>query len=178
MRNFTGRSAALHVLYCVLISVAIGLAALSAVSCRTQRSVEDETIRADTLSSVSTESVTVETVAQAVAGDSVSLTVPMEVMQSLPDGAEFSRKQGRTRLSLRRQGGAVVAEAVTDSVAREVSRYERKARDSLQQRGQTALHTASMKEKPPNAGWTFAVMGGMLIIVAVVAATAIRTLFK
>lgn len=82
---------------------------------------------------------TVEVVSQPVAGDSVSLSVALEAVTCLPEGAEYSRKSGRTRVTLRRDGGNVVAEAVSDSLAREVRRWERKARDSLCQRVGTAL---------------------------------------
>ena len=171
MRNFTRRLPGWSVLYHVLLLAAIGLTVLSAVSCRTQKSVEQVTIRGDTLSSVSTAYETVETVTQAVPGDSVSLRVPMEVMQNLPDGAEFSKKQGRTRVALKRQGEAVVAEATTDSVPREITRHEHYARDTLQQRVKTTQHSVSVKEKPPNAcplmlfiGAVVAVLLGLLMI--------------
>lgn len=157
----------------VLLLAVIGLTALSAVSCRTQRTVERATIRADTLSQGHTEYETLETVTQAVSGDSVSLMIPMEVMQSLPDGAAFTKKQGRTRVSLKRKGDAVLAEAETDSIGQTVSRYERKARDSLIQRGETKSYSeTSTKEKPPNNIWAIWVLVG--IVGTTMAATLLR----
>lgn len=161
MRNFTRHLPGWSVLCHVLLLAVIGLTALSAVSCRTQRTVERATIRADTLSQGHTEYETLETVTQAVSGDSVGLMIPMEVMQSLPEGAAFTKKQGRTRVSLKRKGDAVLAEAETDSIGQTVSRYERKARDSLQQRGQTTLRETSVKEKPPNNIWAVWVLVGI-----------------
>ncbi|MBQ4393288.1 MAG: hypothetical protein II826_09305 [Prevotella sp.] len=146
------------------------------MSCRTQRTEERATIRADTLSQGHTEYETLETVTQAVSGDSVSLAIPMEVMQSLPDGAAFTKKQGRTRVSLKRKGESVVAEAETDSVAREVSRYERKARDSLQQRGKTTLRETSVKKKPPNNNWAVWVLVGIVGTIGTI--IVIRKVFK
>ena len=123
--------------------------------------MERATIRGDTLVEVRTEYETVETTAQAVTGDTVSLTIPMEVMAILPEGAAFTKKEGRTRLSLKRRGDAVVAEAETDSIGREIRHYERKARDSLQQRGETALRETSIKEKAPNDRWAIWVVVGL-----------------
>ena len=144
----------------VLLLVVCGLSVLSAVSCRTQRSVERLAIRGDTLSQGSTEYETQETVMQAVPGDTLSLTIPMEEIQSLPDGASFTKKAGRTRLSVKRLGEAVVAEAETDSLGRETRHYERKARDSQSSRGRV-YSEASTKEKPPNYDWAIWVLVGI-----------------
>lgn len=164
MRNFTRHLPGWSVLYHVLLPAVIGQTALSAVSCRTQKSVERATIRADTLSQGRTEYEMQETVTAAVAGDSVSLAIPMEVMQSLPEGAEFSKKKGRTRVSLKRQGEAVVAEAETDSIPREVTRHERRARDSLRQSRNNVAAQETVKEKPPNCEWTGYIVGVAIIL--------------
>lgn len=177
MRNFTRQLPGWSVLCHVLLLAVIGLTALSAVSCRTQRTVERSTIRADTLSQGHTEYETLETVTQAVSGDSVSLSIPMEVIQSLPDGAAFTKKQGRTRVSLKRKGAAVVAEAETDSIGQTVSRYERKARDSLSQRSETTAHSeTSTKEKPPNSNWAIWVLVGIVCTIGTI--IVIKRLFK
>ena len=184
MRDFTRPSRGWSALCRVLLLAAIGMAALSAASCRTQRVEERVTIRADTLRAASIESVTLETAMQGIPADSVSLTIPMEVMQILPEGAEFSRKQGRTRVSLRRQGAAVVAEAVTDSMAREVRRYERRARDSLEQRVAGAQQSVAIKSPAAHAPGSTAARRLRLIGLAVLATVAlllfvkVRTLFK
>lgn len=161
MRNFTRLRRGWSVLSHVLLLAAIGLTALSAVSCRTQRTMERATIRADTLREGRTEYETAETTAQAVRGDTLSLTIPMEVMQSLPEGAAFTKKEGRTRLSLKRKGDAVFAEAETDSIGREIRHYERKARDSLSSRNTASATETSTKEKPPNDRWAIWVLVGM-----------------
>lgn len=177
MRNFTRQLPGWSVLCHVLLLAVIGLTALSAVSCRTQRTVERATIRADTLSQGHTEYETQETVTQAVSGDSVSLMIPMEVMQSLPEGAAFTKKQGRTRVSLKRKGDAVLAEAETDSIGQTVSRYERKARDSLSCRGETTAYSeTSTKEKPPNNIWAIWVLVGIVGTIGTI--IVIKRLFK
>ena len=178
MRNFTKHLPGWSVLCHVLLLAVIGLTALSAVSCRTQKSVERATIRADTLSQVLTEYEIQETVTEAVAGDSVSLAIPMEVMQILPEGAEFSKKKGRTRVSLKRQGEAVVAEAETDSIPRAVTRHERKARDSLNQHFNNVAAQETVKEKPPDCEWTGYIVGVAIILCMVLCITAIIKLSK
>ena len=175
MRNFTRQLRGLNALYSALLLAVCGLSVLSAVSCQTQRTVERQTIRADTLRQGSTESVTVVTATEAVSGDSVRLTVPMTVIQSLPDGAAFTKKEGRTRLSLQRDGDAVTAVAETDSMMRETSRYERRARDSLQHTGSTAMSEQRVKEKPPN---TILVYLLLTAVVAVFCIIGIKTTFK
>lgn len=177
MRNFTRQLPGWSVLCHVLLLAVIGLTALSAVSCRTQRTVERSTIRADSLSQGHTEYETQETVTQTVSGDSVSMSIPMEVIRSLPEGAAFTKKQGRTRVSLKRKGEAVVAEAETDSIGQTVSRYERKARDSLSQRvGTTSYNETSTKEKPPNNGWAIWVLVGIVGTIGTI--IVIKRLFK
>lgn len=176
MRNFTRHSPGWSVPCHVPLLAAIGLTVLSAVSCRTQRTVERATIQAGTLIRGHTEYETLETVAQAVSGDSVSLSIPMETMQNLPDGAMFTKKQGRTRVILKRKGDTVVAAAETDSIGQTVSRYERKALDSLSQRGQTTLRETSVKEKPPNNSWAAWVLVG--IVGTIVVIIVIRKVFK
>ena len=75
-------------------------------------------------------------------------------MESLPDGALFTGRRGRTCVSLRRDGANIVAEAESDSVPREVTRYEHRARDSLQYRGgaQASDYTAKEEARTP-AAW-------------------------
>ena len=165
MRSFTKLRRVWSVLCHALLLAGTGLTALSAVSCRTQRvpqlTLREWWLRCDTLMAVRTEYETVETVAQAVTGDTVSLTIPMAVMESLPEGAAFTRKEGRTRLSLKRQGNAVVAEAEADSIGRETRHYERKARDSLQRGTSAATAATVIKEKSPNGTWAIWVLAGM-----------------
>ena len=106
-----------------------------------------ETVMSDSLRVRSTASVTVATVVQSVPGDSVSLSVPLTVMASLPDGALFTGKRGRTRVSLRRDGVNIVAEAESDSIEQKVTRYEHLARDSLLRSGGTQAAEVTAREK-------------------------------
>lgn len=159
----------------VLLLAVCGLSVLSAVSCRTQKAVERATIRGDTLSLGSTESETLETATEPIAGDTLSLTIPMEAIQNLPDGAVFTKKEGRTRLTVGREGAAVVAKAETDSVGRTVNRYERKARDSLQHRQTAAASETTIREKPPNGYWPLLMLAAFGTIGAIIV---IKRLFK
>lgn len=138
--------------------------------------MEQSSAMGDTLRAGSTEYETQETVVQGVKGDTLSLTIPMVAIQSLPDGAAFTKKTGRTRLSLTRKGDAVVAEAETDSIGREVSRYERRARDSLQHRTTNAINKTTQKEKPPNGSRRAWVLIGIVITIGII--IVLKRLFK
>lgn len=162
-------------LYNVLLLAVCGLSVLSAVSCRTQKAVEQVRSRGDTLSRGSTESEILETVTEPIAGDTLSLTIPTEAIQSLPDGAVFTKKAGRTRLTVGRDGTAVVARAETDSIGQRITRYERKARDSLQRRQTAAATETTVREKPPNGNWPLLMLAALGTIGAIIV---IKKLFK
>lgn len=149
MKKFTRHLHVWSVLWLRLLPAVIGLVALSAVSCRTKRVVESHRETEANKERALTEYETLATVMESVGGDSVNLQIPLEVMRNLPDGAAFTKKTGRTRVSLKRQGHDVVAEAETDSLARTATRYERRARDSLSCRGTSTNTTALTKEKSP-----------------------------
>ena len=129
-----------------------------------------ETVREDSLTVRSTASVTVATVLRNVPGDSVCLRVPLTVMESLPDGALFTGKRGRTRVSLRRDGVNIVAEAESDSVPREVTRYEHRACDSLQYRGgaQAAEETSKENDMSPAAWYAPVFIPAVLAIIILI----------
>lgn len=137
----------LSVLSLVLMLVVFGLSALSIVSCRAPKTVERQTIRGDTLSLGSTEYETLVNMTQTVPGDTVHMMIPIQEIQNLPEGAAFSSKTGRTRLTLTRKGGSVMAKAETDSIGQTVSRYERKARDSLQRLNTATESQTLVKER-------------------------------
>ena len=109
------------------------------------------------------------------AGDTVQMMIPMEEIQNLPEGAVFTQKVGRTRLKVERRGKSLYASAETDSLGQTVSRYERKARDSL-----LCNKTASTEEtliKGKNKGtWHRGVLLGVALIVGTI--IGIRKLFK
>ena len=183
MRNFTRHLCDWSVPSRVLLYAAFGLSVLSAASCRTQRAAT-QTVRTDSLSWAGTAYETLETVREAVAGDTLSLTIRMEEMWNLPEGASFSQKAGRTRLNVKRQGEDVVVEAETDSIGRETRHYERKARDNLLQRVGNALHhEASATMGEPQGGGTARHLGSgswMLvgIVGTIVAILLTKRLFK
>ena len=148
MRNFIKLLSGWSVLCSVLIHAVIGMLALSAASCRSHLTEERTTIRGDSLQRVSRESVTVERVTEGIAGDSVGLTLEMKSIESLPDGAEYSRKEGRTRVSVKKVGDKLIASARTDSVLRSVTRVEHLARDTLRQVSQRQTEDTSEKGSP------------------------------
>jgi len=164
----------------VLLLAVIGLTALSAVSCRSQRSVESlQESSAVRIETGRIEYETLETAVLAVPGDSVSLTIPMEKIQNLPEGATFTKKQGRTRVSLKLRNGAVVAEAETDSTAQVASRYERKARDNLKQCEER--HERQSEERRYTGSswnWWFWLSLAPLLILLVIIVSEIRKVFK
>lgn len=170
MRNYTKLLSVWSVLSAALTLAATGTLVLSASSCRSHRHLErTETVREDSLTVRSTASVTVTTALQSIAGDSVSLRVPLTLMASLPDGALFTGKRGRTRVSLRRDGVNIVAEAESDSVPREVTRYEHRARDSLQYRGGAqAAETSKEKDMSPAAWYAPVFIPAVLAIIILI----------
>ena len=72
----------------------------------------------------------------------------MKSIESLPDGAEYSRKEGRTRVSVKKVGDKLIASARTDSVLRSVTRVEHLARDTLSQVSQRRTEDTSEKGSP------------------------------
>ena len=158
----------------VLLCAAIGLSALSATSCRSTSTAVQTTLHSDSLSRGSSESVTLETVTQAVAGDSVKLEIPIESLRILPEGASYSRKDGRTRVTLSRHGDTLVADAETDSVPQALHRYEHRARDTLYQRGESTQQSSQQKETS-DRNWIIWVCIG---IVTLALMKVIRTIFK
>lgn len=175
MTNYTRYAHAWSVLFHVLLFAAIGLSALSVTSCRTQRTEARSSVRRDTLSLGSTESVTLEWKTQAISPDSVRLEIPIASMQSLPEGAAYTQKHGRTRLSLQRHGDNVVAEAATDSVPQTVQRYERRARDILRSRSQSEAQERTSKESQPYP-WILWVFVGVIAVPVLI--KVIQTVFK
>lgn len=175
MTNYSRYARVWNVLCRVLLCAVIGLSALSATSCRSSRRAAQCAVESDVLLSGRTESVTLETVTQAVAGDSVKLEIPIAAMQILPNGAAFTKKRGRTRVSLKREGESVVAEAESDSALQTVTRYEHRARDELQERETTAV-SATRKEDPSERSRKFWAVAGAIGIAALI--VAIRRLFK
>ena len=168
----------LSVLSLVLMLVVFGLSALSIVSCRAPKTVERQTIRGDTLSRGSTEYETLVTMTQTVPGDTVQMMIPIREIQNLPEGAAYSSKTGRTRLTLMRKGGSVVAKAETDSVGQTVSRYERKARDSLQHMNAANVTSTLTTEKNSSTGIGRILRSIAIIVVSITVIIIIRRLFK
>ena len=168
MRNFTRLQRGWSVLCHVLLAAVTGLSALSGVSCRSARGLERVELRENTVMAVSTADETVETVMAGMPGDTVSLRIPMESIWSLPEGAVFTKKKGRTRLTLKPCGDAVVVEAETDSVGREIRHYERKARDSLGQRGGTTLRERPAREDTSEGRWAVWVLVGMVGVTVII----------
>lgn len=180
MRDFTRLLLSWSALCRVPLLAGIGLSALSVTGCRSQREVEKSWRchdKQDEVLSTAYEVLTLEW-PMSVAPDTASLKVPTELLLTLPEGAEYSRKTGRTRVSLRKDGDSILAVAETDSIGRTVSRYERRARDSLKR---TVSTTTATKEETTEQlhkrnTWSLWLLAG--IIVTIVALMVIRITLK
>lgn len=128
--------------YFRIISVlAAGAAAVLSVSCaasrsRTQSLQERTSVSQRTEVQVSTEhaahavserSFREECVVaqESVPGGRAVVAVPLAALDSLPEGAGFGAREGRTAVAVRRLGDELVVEARSDSVARRVMRTKR-----------------------------------------------------
>lgn len=77
-----------------------------------------------------------------------------------------------------RKGGSVVAKAETDSVGQTVSRYERKARDSLQHMNAANVTSTLTTEKNSSTGIGRILRTIAIIVVSITVIIIIRRLFK
>lgn len=78
----------------------------------------------DSLRAETAETEILETVTEAVRGDSVSLRVATADLMKLPEGASWTKSLGRTHVRVSLRGDSVDVEARTDSLERTVRRYE------------------------------------------------------
>lgn len=81
------------------------MSALFLVSCRTAKTAQVETkhqVSTDMLSDISLEMTSQETDP---VEESPVLTLPASAVESLPEGAEYSRREGQTRVSVRKKRG-------------------------------------------------------------------------
>lgn len=162
MRNCTKLLRVWSVL-CLALQLAVtGLTVLSATGCRSHRVLSRESVEGSVLSAVSTgsETVVVERRVTAAGVDSVELRVPIETMRMLPDGGEFSQRQGGTRVTLRREGSVLTARAETTSA--ETTSEVRSARREV--RG-TGYEVRGTRCEVRGAGYV--VRGGRRVVAAV-----------
>ena len=62
---------------------------------------------------------------EAVAAEEAEIVVPLRTLDSLPDGAQFALRNGRTSIAARRSGDALIVTARSDNLRRTVTSYER-----------------------------------------------------
>ena len=62
---------------------------------------------------------------ESVAAEEAEIVVPLRALDSLPDGAQFAMRKGRTSIAARRSGDALIVTARSDSLGRVVTSYER-----------------------------------------------------
>ena len=62
---------------------------------------------------------------ESVAAEEAEIVVPLRTLDSLPDGAQFALRKGRTSVAARRNGDALIVTARSDSLGRAVTSYER-----------------------------------------------------
>ena len=141
MKSFTKPSVVWSVLCRVLLPAVTGAIALSVTSCRSPRTMVQGSVCLDTFHLVHRESVSEVTEVLPFPGDSVSVSVPLTTLLTLPEGAVYSHRRGRTRVTLSRCGGSVLATAESDSVSGGVVRSSHHVRDSLMSVSQqSSLH--------------------------------------
>ena len=66
-----------------------------------------------------------ETFAETVPAAQASLTIPVQNLIDLPDGAKYGTSDGRATVEVQRRGDSYIATSRCDSVARQCARYER-----------------------------------------------------
>ncbi len=93
-----------------------------------------------------------------VAGGCAEVVVPLRRLDSLPDGARFAAREGRTTVEALRRGDELVVTARSDSAMRRTVRYEYRSRaqrdscDSSQQRQAERTDSAGRAERSLSAG--------------------------
>ena len=111
------------------------LLALLALSCRTTKE-NTSAHRLDSLSWNRKVSVTLATIPSSLA----ELTVPMDSLRKLPEGATYTKKSGQATLALRLKGDSIQGIATCDSLQQLVYELEeqlRQAHDRLEQQETT-----------------------------------------
>lgn len=126
---------------------------------------------------------------ESVAAEEAEIVVPLRALDSLPEGAQFAMRKGRTSIAARRSGDALIVTARSDSLGRVVTSYERidawhfaatdstsrSATDTLRLRNSgrststVATRTDICEERrtPARRGWWFAAgaaVGGLLVL--------------
>lgn len=176
--------------------LAVGLAAVWAVSCAASRSRTQSTAETVAEQRIETEYVAgtygrtkqelsayEETVStfEPVPAEKVAVEVPLAALDSLPEGARFGARDGRTEVVAMRRGDRLVVEARSDSMARAVVRtirseklrhsdsmvamvVENRAGSSFRGQSSTVEHAARSR---PGGHWWLAigvVLGAALLV--------------
>lgn len=81
-----------------------------------------------------------ETFAETVPQAQAQVTIPVQSLIDLPDGAKYGTTEGRATVEVQRQGDTYIATSRCDSVARQCARYERQV--SRQQNTIDSLNSA------------------------------------
>lgn len=133
-----------------------------------------------------------ETFAETVPAAQASLTIPVQNLIDLPDGAKYGTSDGRATVEVQRLGDSYIATSRCDSVARQCARYERQVNrqqntiDSLNSAVQTlnsrlaqmalesrsnatkTTYTATETKAPPLRGGRWLAAGAALGVAATV----------
>lgn len=103
------------------------------------------------------------------------LTLAADSVLTLPDGAAYVRRVGRTTLSVRRGGrsGSIVVEARTDSVAREVRQTElRSGRVFRSEATASSTHERTERRRLLGLDWplcaAFLALSGIVLTVVII----------
>lgn len=140
--------------------VSIILSVLLATSCRTTK--ENTSLHlADSLAWNRKVSVTLATIRPSLA----ELTIPMDSLRKLPEGAAYTKKSGQATLTLQLQGDSIHGIATCDSLQQSVFLLEEElhqARDRLKQ-SQTERKPAPNPLKP----YLYGVLTGFILSISV-----------
>lgn len=156
------------------MSVLTVLTVLSVMSCSSQRTVQtassQESVRVLSRDSTLEELRTLT--AQPVPPDTVRLTLSLDSLSRLPEGAEFRNRGSRTEVSVRHgpQPGTIQITAASDSLTRLMEQYRSMVRsynyalDSMTRVRET--ESVAVK-KPPDSVWIYVLCfttGGLTVI--------------
>ncbi|WP_278528773.1 hypothetical protein [Bacteroides acidifaciens] len=99
----------------------------------------------------------------------MKLTIPVDSLRKLPEGAAYRGKSGQANLTVGTDGsGNLVAEASCDSLQQLVLWYEEElTRIRSETQSETSNDVQTEEKRPPNRMWTFitGVLAGVLLTI-------------
>ncbi|EFZ36991.1 hypothetical protein HMPREF0663_11904 [Hoylesella oralis ATCC 33269] len=99
------------------------------------------------------------------------MTLPTVNLLSLPDGAGYVKRHGRTHLYVQRKGGSLHITAASDSIPQQTFYYERK--DAVKSRSYSRTDMEKRTEKKEKIMsystdiWGFAIFAGIILTITI-----------